>query len=413
MPFPLIALTLVGLLIVMRRVGPLPVKIWHAMTFGAILVTVSGSISPTDAWHAIDFEIIFFLFGMFVLGVALVESGLLSQYVRRLLGNAKTGGALVVRLLLAAGLASALLMNDTLAIAAAPIALNLARRYGLSVPLLLLALAFAITIGSVMSPIGNPQNLLIALHGGVDAPFLKFAYYLGVPTLLNFAVAFYVLRVFYPESFRVSLSMAVADDPVDPELARLARWGLGLVIAVIIAKVLAVGVGVEINLSAIAIAGAAPVVLFSQDRWRLVKRVDWQTLVFFCAMFVLMASVWQTGFFQRAVAQIDGPITNIASVFSVSVLLSQLISNVPLVALYQPVLLAAGGSVESLMALAAGSTIAGNFMILGAASNVIIIQCAERYGESLGFWQFARVGIPLTMINVIVYVAYFWLLGVV
>lgn len=413
MPFPLIVLTLVGLLIVMRRVGPLPVKIWHAMTFGAVLVTVSGSISPTDAWRAIDFEIIVFLFGMFVLGTALVESGLLSHYVRRLLGNAKTGSALVVRLLLAAGFASALLMNDTLAIAAAPIALNLARRYSLSVPLLLLALAFAITIGSVMSPIGNPQNLLIALQGGVDPPFLKFAYYLGVPTLLNLVVAFYVLRAFYPESFRIPLSTAVADDPIDPMLARLARWGLALVVAAIVTKVLAVGVGVEINLSAIALAGAAPVVLFSGERWRLIKRVDWQTLVFFCSMFVLMASVWQTGFFQRAVMQIDAPITNIFSVFSVSVLLSQLISNVPLVALYQPVLLAAGGSVESLMALAAGSTIAGNLMILGAASNVIIIQCAERYGETLGFWQFARVGIPLTIINVVVYIGYFWLIGVV
>ena len=88
----------------------------------------------------------------------------------------------------------------------------------------------------------------------------------------------------------------------------------------------------------------------------------------------------------------------------VSVLLSQLISNVPLVALYLPVLMGAGGSAGNLMALAAGSTIAGNLTILGAASNVIIIQNAEKnQGVTLTLWDFVRVGAPLTLINVMVY----------
>jgi Na+/H+ antiporter NhaD/arsenite permease-like protein len=87
-----------------------------------------------------------------------------------------------------------------------------------------------------------------------------------------------------------------------------------------------------------------------------------------------------------------------------SVLLSQLISNVPLVALYLPMLTQMGVSTEGMMALAAGSTIAGNLSILGAASNVIIIQNAEqKAGETLTFLEFVKIGAPLTMINVVVY----------
>ncbi len=92
------------------------------------------------------------------------------------------------------------------------------------------------------------------------------------------------------------------------------------------------------------------------------------------------------------------------AVIVVSILLSQFISNVPLVALLLPVLLTAGGRAPDLMALAAGSTIAGNLTILGAASNVIIIQSAEqRKGGTITFLEFARVGIPLTIVNGTVY----------
>jgi Na+/H+ antiporter NhaD/arsenite permease-like protein len=83
--------------------------------------------------------------------------------------------------------------------------------------------------------------------------------------------------------------------------------------------------------------------------------------------------------------------------------ISQFISNVPFVALFQPMILQAGGTTAQLMALAAGSTIAGNLTILGAASNVIIIQNAEKQGETLTFFEFAKVGVPLTVLQLVVY----------
>jgi Na+/H+ antiporter NhaD/arsenite permease-like protein len=121
-------------------------------------------------------------------------------------------------------------------------------------------------------------------------------------------------------------------------------------------------------------------------------------------MFVLMQSVWDSGVFQSV---IDAANLNLAStgvIFAVSVLLSQLLSKVPLVALYLPILVQLGASTKGMMALAAGSTIAGNLTILGAASNVIIIQNSEkRGGATLTFWEFVRIGVPLTVGNVVVY----------
>jgi len=104
--------------------------------------------------------------------------------------------------------------------------------------------------------------------------------------------------------------------------------------------------------------------------------------------------------------------TNIVVITIASVFVSQLISNVPMVALFLPIIISAGSGARELMSLAAGSTIAGNLFILGAASNIIIIQHAEKEnnGESINFIEFAKVGIPLTIINISVYLFYLWVI---
>jgi len=157
-------------------------------------------------------------------------------------------------------------------------------------------------------------------------------------------------------------------------------------------------------LTYIALISALPILILSPKRFDIIKRIDWYTLIFFAAMFILMESVWESGFFQSMITGTNLNITSIIMILVISVLLSQLISNVPLVALYLPMLIHAGALTKEMVALAAGSTIAGNLFILGAASNVIIIQNAEKKaGETLTFLEFAKVGIPLTIVNIIVY----------
>jgi len=145
--------------------------------------------------------------------------------------------------------------------------------------------------------------------------------------------------------------------------------------------------------------------VFSSKRLRILKELDWSTLLFFASMFVVMASVWRSGIMQQLLNHNNWDLTTVPVIMITSSALSQLISNVPLVALYLPLL--GQPEPEALMALAAGSTIAGNFLILGAASNVIIIQHAEKHGATLGFFEFARVGIPLSLLNLLVYWLWF------
>lgn len=162
---------------------------------------------------------------------------------------------------------------------------------------------------------------------------------------------------------------------------------------------------IQVELSHIALIAALPPILLSATRWQLLKSVDWSTLLFFAAMFVLMASVWQSGFMQQWVKELSVNLASVPAIMIISATLSQLISNEPLVALYLPML--RNPDVQSLMALAVGSTIAGNLSILGAASNIIIIQKAEKRGDTLSLFEFARVGIPLGFLNLLIYWAWF------
>ena len=398
MNLPVLVLLAVFLLIALRQILLPRMGIWQIMLAGALAVLLTGQISPRRALEAIDPDVMLFLFGMFVVGAALEESGYLSHLSSRFL-RARSVDSLVLRLLFFMGFSSALLMNDTLAIIGTPLVLLLARRHGLPPRLLLLTLAFAVTTGSVLSPIGNPQNLLIALR--LERPFLLFFRYLLLPTLVNLLLAYLLLRLFHRRHFGRRLRRDPQERIRDRELARLCRLSLGLALGLVGAKVVAAVFlpRLDFRLTYIALGSALPLLLFSRKRLRLLRLVDWPTLVFFASMFVLMESVWSTGFFQSLLERTSLNLLSVPSILLVGVLLSQLLSNVPLVALYLPLLLHAGASSRALVTLAAGSTLAGNLTILGAASNVIIIQNAERRGETLTFFEFVRVGLPLTLLQ--------------
>ena len=409
---PVIVLLAVFILIAVRRIGKYRFQIWQIMLFGALAVLVTLQITPLNALKAINADVMLFLFGVFIIGQALEESGYLSYLSSKFFGKAKSLDILVLFILLGAGGMSAFLMNDTLAIIGTPVVLLIARQNNgaLKKPkILLLALAFAVTIGSVTSPIGNPQNLLIAINGDITNPFVTFFKYLLVPTIINLFLAYLVIRLFYRKQFERKELIYPPETIKDARLAVLTKISLIILVSLVLVKIILVFAGVKIDfrLTYIALAAAMPVLLFSPKRFFVVKKIDWSTLVFFAAMFVLMESVWDSGFFQSVLNGTSSNLTSNSMVLAVSVILSQFISNVPLVALYLPMIMHAGATTTGLMALAAGSTIAGNLTILGAASNVIIIQNAEKKGnETLTFLEFMKVGAPITIISILVYWLY-------
>jgi Na+/H+ antiporter NhaD/arsenite permease-like protein len=408
----IIVLVAVFILIAIRQIGRFRFQIWQVMLLGALTVLFAGQISPTKAIKAINLDVMLFLFGMFVVGQALEESGYLSHLSFRLFRRTRSLDSLLLLILFGTGILSAFLMNDTLAIIGTPVMLQIAGKTGIRPKLLLISLAFSVTIGSVMSPIGNPQNLLVAINGNITNPFVTFFRYLAVPTLINLFLTYLILKFFYRDHFRNRPLNHSADPITDPKLARLSKVSLIIIVILVLAKIAnsLLGFGIDFRLTYIALTAALPIILLSSRRLGVLRRIDWSTLIFFAAIFVLMESVWDSGYFQKAMADLHLDLHSVGIIMAVSVALSQLISNVPLVALYLPVLSHLGAATKEMMALAAGSTIAGNLTILGAASNVIIIQNAERKaGETLTFWEFIKIGIPLTIVNIMVYWLFFLL----
>jgi len=411
----LIFLGIVFVLIAVRKIGDVRLQIWQIMLMGALGVLVTRQISLSNAAKSIDLDVMLFLFGMFIIGQTVEASGYLDHLSQRLFRNAKSLDRLILYVLFGFGGLSALLMNDTLAIVGTPVVLILARKTFTQPKILLLALAFAVTIGSALSPIGNPQNLLIAVHGDIDNPFMTFLKFLTVPTIVSLFIAYLFLKLYYRPRFSAKPIVIPQGPILNQKQARLSKISLILLVALVFAKIITVFAGfpIEFKLTYIAMISALPIILFDKRRWQTVRHIDWHTLIFFAAMFVLTASVWDSYVIQSVIENrdiemasigTDIEMASIGTILPISIVSSQFISNVPLVALYMPMLIEFGASTKALMALAAGSTIAGNLSILGAASNVIIIQNAERKaGQTLTFLEFFRIGLPLTIASAIVF----------
>ena len=218
-----LTLAFVLILIAVRQVGKNSLAIWQIMLLGALAVLFTGQISPADALAAVNLDVMIFLAAMFVIGEAMQESGYLLSLSNRIFGKARNLDQLLLLILFAMGFLSALLMNDTLAIIGTPLMLYFARSLELPARPLLLTLAFAVTIGSAMSPIGNPQNLLIAVNADLSNPFLVFLQYLLLPTLANLLLAFLLLKFFYRGQFQNRSLQICQEEVSDPALARLSR----------------------------------------------------------------------------------------------------------------------------------------------------------------------------------------------
>jgi Na+/H+ antiporter NhaD/arsenite permease-like protein len=177
-----IVFILVYSLIVVRKIKSVTIPSWLAMLIGAAIMLAMQSISIEEAYASIEFDVILFLLGMFIVVSAVEVSGLLHKITVRILKYAKSIDRLILFILVVMGTLSAFLMNDTIALVATPILLSIART-GMNAKPLLITLAFAVTIGSTMTPIGNPQNYLIAVESGMKAPMIEFLKYLTLPTV--------------------------------------------------------------------------------------------------------------------------------------------------------------------------------------------------------------------------------------
>lgn len=402
----LVILILVFLAIFLRGFIPGLPSISVLMALGAVLVIVSGEISLFNAFKAINLDVILYLFGVFVLSQALEDSGTLAQLGTFVWGRAQTASLLLVLVVVVGGLSASLLTNDTAAILGVPLLLALTTHNQLPSQPFLLAFAYALSIGSVMSPIGNPQNPLIATQGDLNRPFETFLGGLFWPTLLCLGLVLLVLWIRFGRQLANHRVIPVTTGPVDRALSRLCWAGLVLLLLGIGLKLVLIRAGglFDLPFAVIGLIAGAPVLLLSRRRLSTLQRMDWSTLLFFVGLFVLTQAVWNSGVFQSLLERTHVDVRGIPQIVLISSVVSQLMSNVPLVELYLPLLNQGPESPAQLLALASGSTAAGTLSVFGAASNIIILQSAEQRGsKAFSIIEFTLIGLPLGLACLAVY----------
>ena len=397
-----------GLIFARGLVRRINVPIWLVMLIGAVLMVMLGVVSPSEAYASIDLQVLVFLFSLFTISSALEVSGFLTYVAHRLVSSSRKMSKLIGRVLVYSAVMSMFISNDGLSAAFTPVLIESGRRArGVDVKPLLYALAFGVTIGSVAIPIGNPQNLLIALESGLPRPFITFIIYLMVPTAVNIAVTYLILLALFRNVAGDDIEVSAAEPRLkDPFLAKFALASLALMVIVLILSDI---LDINLNTPMVALLFAAAIYAVTPRRDEVLFNVDWQTLVFFAGLFIVSAGTVYSGILPILARYLPSP-TSLVGIFASGLLVSQVISNVPMVAIYIPLMRSLGvgpGDVKDWLALAASSTIAGNLTIIGAASNIIISQASERRGgPGFSYLEFVKYGLPTTFANALVYFAF-------
>ena len=378
-----------------RQMKILPLNRPAAALLGAVLMVSTGVMTPQRAYGAVNYDTLVLLLGMMLISAYLYLAHFFEWAADVILKYSHTPGRLLLYLTLTSGILSALLVNDTICLMLTPLVVAVIKRGKLPLLPFLIALATSANIGSVATLVGNPQNMIIGHFSHI--PFSEFARSLAPAAIIGLAINFGILRF----GFRSVLRAAVIIRKPDVVL-KLDR-GLFVLVCIVFVSIF-VCFFAGLNLAWTALAGAALVmVLGRRDTHEVLKLVDWHLLVFFAALFVVVEGLSDTGlpdaiyrnlqpmFGAQAAAQ-----TWNLTWFSIAG--SNIFSNVPFVLVAGKWIPHFADPVLMWKVLALATTFAGNLTIIGSVANMIVVESAREHLE-IGFWDYARVGIPITALT--------------
>lgn len=367
---------------------------------GAVAMLACGALTLHDAARAVDYQTILLLFGMMVLVAYLRMAGFFALATERIAARFSGPYSLLAVTIALSGVLSAFLVNDVVCVALTPLILHLCERLERPPIPYLVGLATASNVGSVATITGNPQNIIIGSLSGIS--YLRFSARLAPVALIGLVLNFVVIALVYRKAFQAHSGRAAASEPtsarVHPKL--LAKSGL-----ITLAVVGLFFAGQPIALVAL---GAAGVLMLERVRpEKVYGAVDWPLLVMFVGLFVVVhafeVNVIHAWGIERWQSLLNSPVVMVSAL---SVVLSNLVSNVPAVLLFKPLMAVMPNAEQAWLALAMSSTLAGNLTVLGSVANLIVVENARRAGTSLGFLEYLKVGVPLTILTTLVGVAW-------
>ncbi|GLT35918.1 hypothetical protein SLA2020_103310 [Shorea laevis] len=441
-----IAFGIFWVLAVFPSVPFLPIGRTAGSLLGAMLMVLLRVITPDQAYKAIDLPILGLLFATMVVGVYLERADMFKYLSKLLSWKSKGAKDLICRVCVISAISSAFFTNDTVCVVLTEFVLKIARQHNLPPHPFLLALASSANIGSAATPIGNPQNLVIAFQSKI--PFVDFLFGVLPAMLVGIVVNALLLICMYwrvlsaqKDEENATSEMSVVEEgvpllpgrnsnaskegindefcPKEEETAPLmtegeenvtTKWTFCVYLVTI---VMLVAMFMGFNMSWTAITAALALMVFDfKDARPCLEKVSYSLLVLFCGMFIAVDGFNKTGIptsfwdMMEPYSRINH-VSGIAVLAVVILLLSNLASNVPTVLLLGGKVAASAAAISSAhekkawLILAWVSTVAGNLSLLGSAANLIVCEQARRaplFGYNLSFWNHLKFGVPSTLI---------------
>jgi Na+/H+ antiporter NhaD/arsenite permease-like protein len=374
-----------------------------ALTGGTALVLV-GALPLASAFAAIDLGTIALLLALMAVNVTLREAGFFRLMAAKIVARARSPKVLLAGVIAVSGALSAVLLNDTICLMLTPFVLDLALALRRNPIPYLMGLATASNIGSAATIIGNPQNILIGAASGI--PFGEFTAALAGPAAGGLVIAWIVLVALYREEFA---SGRFLEQPAIP--AQTDRPLLIQSVAAVLVMVAACLMGWPAPLAALA-AGALVLVNRRLDPDQVLAGIDWSLLVFFAGLFVVTGAVESLGLSER-LFRVAAPLAErgVAPLSAVGLVLSNVISNVPAVMLFRPLIPGFADPRTAWLALAMSTTLAGNLTLLGSVANLIVAETAARRDVRLSFTEYLKAGVPITILSLALGVAWLTFAG--
>jgi Na+/H+ antiporter NhaD/arsenite permease-like protein len=382
------------IVVAVGRVPGLRIDRAGAALVGASLMLGVGAVRLDELGRAIDMPTLALLLGLMIVVGTLRLSGFFRLVNGWAVGRARHPLTLLAAVVASSGLLSAFLLNDAICLVMTPLVVDFARRLRRDPLPYLLAVAMASNIGSTATITGNPQNILIGSFSGL--PYGRFAAALSPVAAAGLVLTFVLIAVLHRRQFGRG-DVAAATRPV-----HLHRPLAVKALVVTVAMLAAFFAGVPPALAAL-IAGSAMLVTRIVKSQRIYREIDGPLLLMFAGLFVVVAGFEKALLTPDRVAAISGLHLDQVPVLSlVTALLSNLVSNVPAVLVLRPFVGLAGDPDRAWLTVAMASTLAGNLTVLGSVANLIVVQAARANGIAIGFWDYFRVGAPLTVLTILV-----------
>jgi Na+/H+ antiporter NhaD/arsenite permease-like protein len=374
-------------LISLRRVAVFGLDRPTGALIGAVLCVVVGVLTPKEAIDAVDARTLLLLFGMMGLGAFLAIDGFFDAAAALAVRAAPTPARLLGLVVWGSGLLSALVTNDAVCVLGAPLVVGLIKRHRLPALPFLLALATGANTGSVMTLVGNPQNMLCASLGGLS--YREHLWLVGPIGLVSLGINHALLVVMARRALAAATLVSTPAMPISPRAWR----------SLVVIGATAVAAMLGADLAFTATTGLVVLILLHRtDSRQMWARIDWSVLVFFCGLFIVVEGLVKSGVPTAVFAQTSwlGPQTSWWVVSAVFLVGSNVVSNVPFILVIHDHIANVSNPRLAWELLAVVSTFAGNLTLLGSVANVIVAEAGRDVG-GIGFLDSVKLGVPLAI----------------